>query len=470
MKNRNKKRPPGPSTLGALRIAPKLMRDTLQTLIGMVDDYGDFARMRLGGTTIYLLTNPDYVKYVLQDNHSNYKKSSIYHEFSVLLGDNSLLTTNNTEKWRSQGRLIQPAFSRTHLESYSTSMIALTARMLDEWDERARAATDSDNGAAVIDVYEELVRLLLSITGTLLFGVDIGRDAPQVARSMLTAFTFAMSRVNAPIKLPRDFPTPARRRTARAVDALDAIVRDLIAQRRRDENKYDDLLAVLIRASDEETGAKMTDDELLDQIKTMLVAGHESPANCLTWALHLLAQNPEAAAKLNEEIRVVLGGRAPAFADLPKLEYTRMVLDESMRLYPPAWLVEREPIQNDEIAGYPVKAGSRVTMFMYGVHRLPGVWDDPEKFEPERFSEERSKDRHKFAFFPFSGGPRLCRGKDLSYVEMVLVLAMIVQRFELQPKPDHPVEALASVNLRPKHGMQMLVRTKSAGVRAAAPG
>ncbi|MEQ9367255.1 MAG: cytochrome P450, partial [Leptospirales bacterium] len=399
------KRPPGPNILQAMGIAPRLMKDPIATLSGLVDRYGDVAVMNLGMMKVYLITNPDHVKYVLQDNHANYKKSSIYHEFSILLGDSSLLTTNNVEKWRSQGRLIQPAFSRSHLENYSESVITLTDRMLGEWDERIRANSASQNES--VDVYAEMVRLLLSITGTLLFGVDIGRDAPQIAESMLTAFSFAMKRTMAPVKLPRDFPTPARIRTGRAVAALDEIVMKLIAQRRQDENKYDDLLAVLIRASDEETGVRLTDQELLDQIKTMLVAGHESPANCLIWALHLLSQNPGAAEKLYAEVEEVLGDRTPTFADLPKLRYCSMVLDESMRLYPPAWLVEREPIQDDEIGGYYIQAGARVTLFMHGVHRLPGLWDEPETFNPERFSEEASKDRHRFAWFPFSGGPRL---------------------------------------------------------------
>lgn len=457
--NTNKlKRPPGPGFLKAMGIAPRLMKDPLGTLSGLVETYGDVALLNLGAMKIYLVTNPEYVKYVLQDNHANYKKSSIYHEFSILLGDSSLLTTNNVEKWRSQGRLIQPAFSRSHLENYSHSVIELTGRMLDEWDERIR--TDSSSKNESIDVYAEMVRLLLSITGTLLFGVDIGRDAPQVAESMLTAFSFAMSRTIAPVKLPRDFPTPARIRTGRAVAALDEIVMKLIAQRRKDEKKYDDLLAVLIRASDEETGVRLTDQELLDQIKTMLVAGHESPANCLIWAFHLLSQNPEAAEKLYAEVEAVLGDRTPTFADLPKLRYCSQVLDESMRLYPPAWLVEREPIKDDEIGGYRIRAGARVTLFMHGVHRLPGVWDEPEKFNPDRFSEEQSKDRHRFAFFPFSGGPRLCRGKDLSYVEMVVVLAMVVQRFRLRTDTARPVEALASVNLRPKFGLHMFISPK----------
>lgn len=464
MSAKNTKRPPGPGFFKAMAVAPSLMKDPIQTLMGFVENYGDVALMNLGAMKVYLLTNPEYVKYVLQDNHANYKKSSIYHEFSVLLGDNSLLTTNNMEKWRTQGRMIQPAFSRSHLENYSQSVISLTRRMLEEWDARLAAHPEAANQS--VDVYAEMVRLLLSITGTLLFGVDIGRDAPQIADSMLTAFSFAMSRTTAPVKLPRDFPTPARLRTARAVRALDEIVMKLIAQRRQDENKYDDLLAVLIRATDEDTGVRLTDQELLDQIKTMLVAGHESPANCLIWALHLLSQNPEAAQKLYAEIDTVLGDREPTFADLPKLTYCARVLDESMRLYPPAWLVEREPIKDDEIGGYQIKAGSRVTMFMYGVHRMPGVWEDPEKFDPDRFSEERSAKRHRFAFFPFSGGPRLCRGKDLSYVEMVVVLAMIAQRFRLRTDLTRPIEALASVNLRPKHGLHMFISPK-VGVASA---
>lgn len=446
MSNLLVREPPGPGAMATLRMMPGLVRDPLGTMISVPATHGDIVRMKLGPTLLYLLTHPDHAKYVLQDNYTNYRKSSIYHEFSVLLGDGQL-TTNDMDYWRRQRKLIHPPFSRSNVERFAEQIAQSADSMLQRWEPFA----DSQQP---LDIYADFMELLLSITGKILFSIDLGRESPQVAEAMQVAFDFIMKRVNAPVKLPRDFPTPSRRRVARHVGKLDGIVLRLIEERRRDNVDRGDLLSSLIMARDE-AGQGMSDDNVRDEIKTLLVAGHESPANALSWACYLLSLNPDKEELLATEVAEVLGDRRPAFADLPNLPYTRMVLEEAMRLYPPAWVVEREPLADDEIAGHRIKAGARVTMFMYQIHRHPDFWDDPEAFEPARFAPDNGNARHRYAFFPFSGGPRVCLGRDLSMVEMVLTLAMVMQRFTFRLDPTHPVVPLPSVNLRPQHGIRM---------------
>ncbi|MBF6212910.1 cytochrome P450 [Nocardia puris] len=443
---------PGPGLVETARLLPRLSRDALGTVGTLIDRYGDVVRVDAGPMLVYLVTDPSMTKYVLQDNYTNYRKSPIYDEFAILLGDGQL-TTNNLEYWRKQRTLIHPAFSHSHVKQFAADITDSTATMLDRWD-----------GAAgqYRDIYDDYVQLLLATTGRVLFGLDLTTGTRQVTDAMSAAFDFIMKRVNAPVKLPQHFPTPAARRVARKVGELDDVVRGLIEERRRGGDTAD-VLTALVRARDE-GGQGMREEDLLNEIKTLLVAGHESPANALSWACYLLATHPDIQERLADEVRDRLGDRTPDFSDLAGLRYCRMVIEETMRLYPPAWIVERTPIEDDEIGGYHVPAGARVTLCMYYIHRDKRLWDDPEEFRPERFSDESVAERHKFAFFPFSGGPRICLGKDLSMTEMILMLAMTVQRFRLELDPDHEVVPAASVNLRPGTGIRIRPVRRAAAV------
>ncbi|MBX2798832.1 MAG: cytochrome P450 [Myxococcales bacterium] len=437
--------PPGPGMFGAMNIAPRLMRDPLHTLSSLAGEYGDAYSMRLGPILIYVFTNPDYVKHVLNDQHVKYKKSSMYDEFGVLLGDGQM-TTNDMESWRRQRKLILPTFAPAKLQDYARVVADSAESMLDRWNEQAASGS--------VDIYEEFVRFGLSAIGRILFSIDLAQDAPQVSASMRTAFAHIMKRVTAPAKLPRDFPTPGRVRVRRAVDRLDDIVMRLVRERRESGDDTGDLLSSLALSRDDD-GRGMTEEQLRDEIKTLLVAGHESPANALTWACYLLAQHPEAQDRVAQEASRVSGASAPDYADMESLVYTRQVLDETMRLYPPAWTVERTPLQDDTIGDYTVKAGARVNLLMHAIHRHPDHWTDPDRFDPDRFSAERSEGRHKFAYFPYSGGPRVCLGVKLSNVKMAIALAMVVRRFELRLDETHEVVPLPSVNLRPRDGIRL---------------
>ncbi|WP_225732166.1 MULTISPECIES: cytochrome P450 [unclassified Nocardia] len=434
---------PGPGLVETGRMLPKLGKDPLGTVGALLGGYGDVVRVKAGPMLVYLIADPAMAEYVLKDNYTNYRKSPIYDEFSILLGDGQL-TTNNLEYWRKQRKLIHPAFSHSHVKGFADSITDSAAALLDRWD-----------GAAgeFRDIYADYVELLLAVTGRILFSIDLSTDTTQVTEAMRAAFAFIMKRVNAPLKLPQSFPTPQARQVARKVGELDAVVRHLIDERRHG-GETADVLTALVRARDED-GNSMREEDLLNEIKTLLVAGHESPANALSWACYLLALHPEIQERLASEVRDVLDTRTPNFADLGRLDSCRMVIEETMRLYPPAWIVERTPIADDVIGGYEVPAGARVTLCMYYIHRDKRLWDDPSAFRPERFADAEVADRHKFAYFPFSGGPRICLGKDLSMTEMVLILAMTVQRFRLELDPAHQVVPLASVNLRPEHGIRI---------------
>jgi cytochrome P450 len=431
------------------------MRDPLGTLNELASTYGDVVRMKAGPMLIFLVSDPDITRYVLQDNYINYRKSPLYAEFSILLGDGQL-TTNNLEYWRAQRKLIGPAFSRSHVQRFAGDITGSATEMLDRWDAAA---------GNYRDIYDDYVHLLLSVTGKILFSIDLSTETTQVTEAMETAFAYIMTRVNAPVKLPQWVPTPAARRVARKVGELDNVVRRLIDERRHGEDQGD-LLTAMVRARDE-GGKGMSEVDLLNEVKTLLVAGHESPANALSWACYLLAANPDVEQRLVAEIQDVLGDRTPTFEDLASLHYCRMVLEETMRLYPPAWLVERTPIADDTIGGYPVPAGARITCFMHRIHRDARFWDDPEAFRPERFSDEQASERPRFAYFPFSGGPRVCLGKDMAMTEMVLILAMTLQRFRLELDDGHRVTALASVNLRPESGIRMRPVRRTSTVAAA---
>jgi cytochrome P450 len=260
-----------------------------------------------------------------------------------------------------------------------------------------------------------------------------------------------------PFYPPPRVPTPRNRRQRAALRALDAAVYGIIAARRRGETSGDDLLGLLMSVRDEDTGACMSDQQLRDEVITLFVAGHETTAVALTWVWHLLAGHPDAAERVRAELTAVLGDRAPVAVDLSKLPYARMVIDEAMRLYPPAWITNRQAIADDQVCGYHIPAGAILLVSPYVMHRHPAYWERPDAFEPERFAPECSAGRPAYAYFPFGGGPRQCIGKGLALMEAQLILALVAQRFQLRHAPGHQVEPQALLTLRPRGGLPMFV-------------
>ncbi|HWP28608.1 MAG TPA: cytochrome P450, partial [Chloroflexota bacterium] len=346
--------------------------------------------------------------------------------------------------------LIQPAFHRQQLAAYSEIMVACTEQLLATWRD-----------GEVRDIHQEMMRLTLQIVARALFGADVADEAAVVDEALRVALERFGTRLSSlAFLLPDTLPTPDNWGFLRAARRLDAIVYRIIAARRASGADRGDLLSILLRARDEADGGGMTDRQLHDEVMTLLLAGHETTAIALSWTWYLLSQHPAVEARLLAELQAVLGGRAPTAEDLPRLPYTEWVLWEALRLYPPAWALAREAVQDCEIGGYPVPAGTIVVMSQWLLHRDPRYFDAPERFLPERWADGLAKRLPRYAYFPFGGGPRLCIGAGFASLEAALVLATVLPRFRLTLVPGHPIALWPSVTLRPRYGIRMVLHRR----------
>ena len=430
--------------------ALEMRRNPLGLLTEARRRHGDFVRFRLGPYRIQLLSHPDYIDHVLQKNPRNYLKDGYEH---IKIVGNGLLASEG-DLWRRQRRTIQPAFHRERLKSMARTMTQATENMLERW--QAHAAKREEP----LDVDAEMSRLTLEIVGRTLFSADVGGEAGEVGRALQTVLNLGFQRTGRFMPVPLIIPTPGNRRYQAAVEELNGVVDNLAYQRRKSGERGDDLLAMLLEAQDAENGEGMSPRQLRDEAMTILTAGYETTARALTWTWYLLDSHPEAREKLDGELDRALGGRTPGFEDLGHLPYTEMVFKESMRLLPPVWGLSRLVVEEDEVDCYKVPGGSRVVVSPYVTHRHPDLWEAPEKFEPERFAPERSAGRPKYAYFPFSSGPRRCIGNNFATMEATLVLATVAQRYRLSLVPGHPVEPEPSFTLRPRYGMRMTLQDR----------
>lgn len=442
--------PPGPRDFLGLRTVDAMKRNPLELMIDLHSTYGEIVHHTLLSAPVYFLTHPDHVGHILQENHRNYQRSRDYRKLRRLLGNG--LVTNDGASWLKQRRLMQPAFHRRRIAGFGETMVQETQKLLAEWE------TPAFSGEP-LDVSAEMMRVTLNIVSRVMFGAEVQGDAARLEPLVTMAQREVRRRLYVLVDVPEWIPLPGNRRSKSARQTIDAVVTRIIAARRQsDSTQEDDLLSMLLEARDPDTGEPMDDDQLRDEVRTIFLAGHETTANALTWTWYLLARNPDAAGKLREELARVLDGRAPTVADVPQLTYSKMVVEESMRLLPPVWSLSREAIADDEIGGYRIPAGGTVILSQYITHRRPDFWEDPEAFIPERFAPEHAKERHRFAYFPFGGGPRLCIGNNFAMLEAQLLLATIAQRYELELVPEHPVELEPLITLRPRHGMMMTLR------------
>ncbi len=433
--------------LGHMRL---LEREPLEFLVRARREHGDVVRLRLLAWRGYLLAHPDHVKRVLQDRHTFYDKNTFdFRLLKPVLG-NGLLTSDG-QTWLRQRRMMQPAFHRQRLAAVASVVTAEADAMCARWTLAVR-------GGSRLDVAAEMNRLTLDVVTRALFGTDVDADAARVGAAVGTiSRVFMEGLASGRALLPLVTGRPPRRARA-ALGLLDAVVQEIIGARRRAGVEGDDLLGMLLAARDESGGGGLSDRELRDQVLTLFVAGHETTSNALAWTWYLLARHPEATAELRAEVAATLGGRPATTDDLPHLRYTRMVLDEAMRLYPPAWATSRNPVEDDEIGGFRIPAGSLVFLSPYVTHRHPEFWERPEEFDPERFRPERAASRPRFAYFPFGGGPHQCIGESFALTEAVLVIATVVQRFRLELEPGTTVVPSPRVTLRPRDGLPMTVR------------
>jgi cytochrome P450 len=435
--------PPGPrgSFLGG-NLAD-FRRARLDFLTGMARTYGDVVRLRFGPHRIYLVSHPDAIEEVLVTQARHFRKHFALRINPLVLGQG--LLTSEGDFWLRQRRLIQPAFQRGKLAAFGPVMVALAQRLMDSWP-------DGD----VRDIVPEMMRLSLQIAAKTLFGAEVSEHAGEVGAALQLLQENFLARFNSIWPLPLWLPLPANLRLRRAVRQLDDILYGLIRQR-RDCPHGDDLLSLLLLARHEDDRTGMTDRHLRDEAMTLFLAGHETTALALSWAWYLLGSHPEAAARLHAEVDNVLAGRPATVEDLPRLRYTEGVLQESMRLYPPAYVIGREAVADCEVAGYRVRRGLTILMSQWVVHRDGRFFEDPEKFRPERWASQQIQRMPKYAYFPFGGGPRVCIGNTFALMEGVLALATLAQRMRFVLVPGQPVDPWPTFTLRPRHGVKAVL-------------
>jgi cytochrome P450 len=440
-------RPPGPKGSLIMGVMREFNRDTLG-FITQCRDFGDVVHTRFLYIHAYFLYNPSDIETLLTTNAKSFHKArSLRSPFFYRLVGNGLVTSEG-EFWRRQRRLAQPAFHRQRISAYGDVMVQYAQRAIDTWKKDEHR-----------DVARDMTRLTLEIVVKTLFNADVSNDADRVGELLTGLVKPFASQATLKWILDNRLPTPGHRRYFDAVSEIDRIVYRIIAERRASGYDEGDLLSMLLQAQDDD-GSQMSDQQLRDEVMTLFLAGHETTALALSWSWYLLATHPEAEKKFHAELEEVLGGRTPSVSDLPRLKYAEMIAKETMRLYPPAYAVGREAIEDTEIGGFRVPKGTQLFAFQWATHRDPRFFDEPDAFRPERWSGDASEQLPKYAYFPFGGGPRQCIGNYFAMMEIVLLLATIGQRFRFRLDPNHKVEVLPVLSLRPKDGIKAIIEPR----------
>lgn len=437
-------RPRGPKGGLILGVMPEFNRDSL-AFIMRCREYGDVVQTRFFYVTAYFLYHPDDIEYVLSTNARNFLKSmSLRSNFFQRLVGNGLVTSEG-DFWRRQRRLAQPAFHRQRISAYGEVMVEYTNRALESWQ-----------AGETRDIHQDMMRLALQIVVKTLFNADVSQDADAVGQILSKIVKPFSSQATLKWILDNRLPTPGHRTFHRQAAEIDKVVYKIIAERRANNRDQGDLLSMLLQAQDED-GTQMSDKQLRDEVMTLFLAGHETTALAVSWAWYLLANHPECERQFHREVDEVLSSRLPSVSDLPKLKYTEAIAKEALRLYPPAYGIGRQAVQDCEIGGYRVPAGSQVFMFPWATHRDPRFFSEPDSFRPERWTEEFVGQLPKYAYFPFGGGPRACIGNYFAMMEIVLLLATIGQRYRLLLAPNQSVRLYPAMSLRPRDGIKVIL-------------
>lgn len=424
-----------------------LRRDPLDNFLGLTLRLGDVVRYR-GLWTTYQITHPEHILQVLQTNVSNYRKGRDYRILKLSLGEG--LLTSEGVLWQRQRKMTQPAFHSQQVARFVRIMEERTAAILQQWESRA------GHGES-FDVVPELTRLTLNIVSQALFSTSLESDLAIIQRALNVGRDFSVRRAWQIVRLPQWLPTFSNLHHRRSLAGFHSVIDRMIAGRRKSPAGINDLLTILMEARDD-SGTPMSDRQLRDEVATLLTAGHETTTLVLAWTIFLISTRPDVIARMADELSF-LNGHAPAYDDLSRLRYTRMVVDEAMRLYPPVWVLSRTVVADDVLGGYEISAGAELLIFPYVTHRHPQWWQYPERFWPERFLPESSAGRPRGAYLPFGAGPRTCIGLNFAMTEILVVLALMLQRFrpELAVDPAE-VKVEASVTLRPKPGVPVRLR------------
>jgi cytochrome P450 len=424
------------------------LRDPLAFLRRLQRDYGHqrMVCINVGGRITTLMLKPEETKQVIQENNRNYGRGKSFAILREFLG-NGLLTSEG-DFWRRQRRLAQPAFHRQKLAILAEIMIEEAVVWVDRLEKSA--ANDPVNfSAATIDV-------TLRIVTRTLFGSSLGDQLDGLSSALANLNHVANNAVINPIRLPKWVPTPDNRSFEKATQKVNNLIFGIIESRRKTGETRDDLLDMLLRATDDETGEGMSDAQLRDEMVTLFTAGHETTATSMAWTLYLLAQHPEVVKRAKVEIKATLGQRnRPSADDLRAMPYLSQIISESLRLYPPAWIMSRLSLGPDRFGDYVLESNRGVLVSPYVLHHDPDNWPDPERFNPDRFAPEQSKERHPYAFLPFGGGPRLCIGNQFALMEMQALLTVLLHRFDLRPMPGLRITTQPLITLRPKQAVHI---------------
>lgn len=434
-------RAPGPGGLEALRIASRARKDPLGVMQDLEARFGDIVRVSLAGKDIFLISDPAMVKHVLADNADNYQKSVATDQLKPLFGEG--LLTSKGAHWRKHRKLLQPVFRAANMGRVLPMFHEETERTLAAWEQQRL-------GGSPVEITQDGTQLAFRIAGRTFFGADLSTSAAETGTAFTASLEELVHRINSPLRPPLWLPTPRNRRLKRSVERLNELVRGLLAERKAMTSPPDDLLQLLIEARDDDTGERMEDADIVDEMKTFLFAGHETTANSMVWALYLLSHHPLVQERMRAELHQHVAGPRVTVDELKKLVYSGWVVNEAMRVKPPSWRMIRVAIGDDVIGGYSIPAGSLVVLAQFLIHRSPKLWPDPLRFDPERWDPARAESQHRFAFFPLGGGQRLCVANNFAQLEVRLVLALIVNRYQLElvGPPDVGHEPL--VTMRPR--------------------
>lgn len=438
--------PPGPRSLVPFRFLRPLQRHPIPFLTRITSEYGDVVGFSIGPQKVIVLNHPDLIREPLVTQARSFHKSRVLQRARVVFG-NGLLTSEG-EFHKRQRRLVQPGFHRDRIAGYATVMVEKADTMRRRWRD-----------GETVDMHREMMRLTLAVVAQTLFGTEVEGEQDEIGGALSELVSLFPLLMNPLAPLLQKLPLASSRRLRAAIDFLDRIIYSMIDEWRSAGTDRGDLLSMLLMAEDAEgDGGRMSNQQVRDEAITIFLAGHETTANALSWTFHLLGKNPEIEREMHGVIRETIGERLPTAADYPRLQLVEMIFAEAMRLYPPAWAVTRLAMEDVEIGGWHVPRGTAVVTSQALMHRDPRFWPDPERFSPLRFTPEAKAARPKFAYFPFGAGPRVCIGEGFAWMEGVLLLTTIAQKWRVE-NVSQDVEPVASITLRPRGGIQMRVRS-----------
>ncbi|MBL0211310.1 MAG: cytochrome P450 [Holophagaceae bacterium] len=440
---------PGPKPTLPWTNLLRMRKDTLGFFTELHRTYGDVAHFRMGPSHFHLVNHPDLNREVLVTQARKVRKGLGLQRAKILLGEG--LLTSEDQAHLKQRRMMQPAFHHRKIATYAELMVAHTLSLREAWQD-----------GQAIDLFHEMTGITLAIVAETLFGSDVRAESDEIGEALTTVIGAFNALTNPFAQVLLKLPLPYTKRIEGAIRRLNETIYRVIRERRESGAEEGDLLGMLLSARDEDgDGSRFSDLQVRDETMTLFLAGHETTANALTWTWYLLSQNPDVEARFHAEVDEVLRGRTPTFEDVPALNYTEMVFAESMRLLPPVWGFGRQAVEDFELGGYRIRKDSLLILSEWVMHRDPRWWPDPEHFDPLRFTPEQKAARNKFTYFPFSHGPRNCIGEPFAWMEGVLILATLAQKWRLSLVPGHPVVLDPLFTLRPKHGMKMVPRARS---------